>query len=158
MKALTAIAVLVCVSLSGFSQKGFEVGGWLGVGHYFGDLNSTYSLKRPGAAGGLIGRYNFNNRISVRLSANYGRVSAYDSDSDNSFQQSRNLSFRSDILEGLGQLEFNFLPYVHGSEDQFFTPYLFGGFGFSYFNPKAELNGEWVALQPLGTEGQANRG
>ena len=32
--------------------------------------------------------------------------------------------------------------------------YLFGGIGLMYFNPKAEYQGEWIALQPLGTEGQ----
>jgi hypothetical protein len=101
-----------------------------------------------------VGRYNFNTRISVKLSGNYGRVSAYDSDSKNQFQLARNLSFRSDIIEGTGQIEFNFLPYIHGSPDDFFTPYLFGGLGFFYFNPKAQLDGEWIDLQPLGTEGQ----
>lgn len=155
MRLLLVLGILLstaCVRVD--AQKGYEIGGWLGLAHYFGDLNSTYKVNRPGIAGGLVGRYNFNTRISVKLSANYGRVSAFDSDSDNQFQLARNLSFRTDIIEGAGQIEFNFLPYTHGSRDDFFTPYLFGGFGFLYANPKAELNGEWVALQPLGTEGQ----
>ena len=88
------------------------------------------------------------------MSGNYARISAYDSDSDNSFQLARNLSFRSDIFEGIAQFEFNFLPYEHGSRDHFFTPYLFGGLGVTFFNPKAELDGVWHDLQPLGTEGQ----
>ncbi|MEZ5059160.1 MAG: hypothetical protein R2879_19155 [Saprospiraceae bacterium] len=33
-------------------------------------------------------------------------------------------------------------------------PYLFVGIAASSFNPKAKYNNEWVALQPLGTEGQ----
>jgi hypothetical protein len=32
--------------------------------------------------------------------------------------------------------------------------YVFAGFGGMYFNPKAEYQGTWVALQPIGTEGQ----
>ena len=51
-------------------------------------------------------------------------------------------------------MEFNFLPYFHGSKDQGWTPYLFGGLGVSYFNPKAEIDGDLVELRPLGTEGQ----
>jgi len=151
------LALVIILSITCFrvdAQKGYEIGGWLGVAHYFGDLNTTYKVNRPGIAGGIVGRYNFNTRISVKVSGNYGRVSAYDSDSKNQFQLARNLSFRSDIIEGTGQIEFNFLPYIHGDRDDFFTPYLFGGLGFSYFNPKAQLNGEWVPLQPLGTEGQ----
>lgn len=149
------IGLLMLCLTSVKAQKGYEVGGWLGVGHYFGDLNTTYSLNRLGLAGGLIGRYNFNERVCLRIGGSYGRVSAYDSDSDNSFNQARNLSFRSDIIEGIGVFEFNFLPYVHGSQDEFFTPYLFGGLGLSYFTSKAQLDGRWVPLQPLGTEGQS---
>ena len=32
--------------------------------------------------------------------------------------------------------------------------YLFAGIGGFYYNPKAEYQGDWIALQPLGTEGQ----
>ena len=33
--------------------------------------------------------------------------------------------------------------------------YVFGGLGFMFFNPKGrDITGKWVALQPLGTEGQ----
>jgi hypothetical protein len=34
------------------------------------------------------------------------------------------------------------------------TPYVTAGIGLIYFDPKTEYNGEWVRLQPLGTEGQ----
>ena len=63
-------------------------------------------------------------------------------------------SFKSNIFDGTAQFEFNFLPYIHGSKDQFYTPYLFAGFSVFYFNPKAELDGETYELRPLGTEGQ----
>jgi len=49
---------------------------------------------------------------------------------------------------------FNFFEYEHGSSDQWFTPFIFGGFSIFSYNPKAELNGTWHALRPLGTEGQ----
>ncbi len=155
MRLLLALSIILSITCTqADAQKGYEVGGWLGVAHYFGDLNTTFKVNRPGIAGGIVGRYNFNTRISVKVSANYGRVSAYDSDSKNQFELTRNLSFRSNIIEGAGQIEFNFLPYIHGSRDDFFTPYLFGGLGFFYFNPQAKLDGEWIPLQPLGTEGQ----
>jgi len=57
-------------------------------------------------------------------------------------------------LDGLGQLEFNFLPYNHGSRDEFFTPYLLAGLAVFKFEPQAQYNDEWVDLSPLGTEGQ----
>lgn len=151
------LILLVCFVLSclhGQGQRGYEVGLWLGGGHYFGDLNTTYRIDRPGLAAGLVGRYNFNNRLSFKMTAGYGRLEAWDADSENPFQLARNLSFRSDVIDGSFQIEFNFLPYVHGSDDQFFTPYLSAGFGVFKFNPKTLYQDEWVALQPLGTEGQ----
>ena len=126
----------------------------LGAGHYFGDLNTDFRLNDPGLAFGGIVRYNFSNRWSSRLSVAYTRVAASDADSRNVFERARNLHFRSNVVDGALGLEFNFLPYEHGSRDQFFTPYVFAGLLVSSFNPKAELDGEWVALRDFGTEGQ----
>lgn len=136
------------------AQKGWEAGGWLGGAYYFGDLNTNYDLSMPGLAGGIIARYNFNNRLCFRMGANYGQVMADDARSDNAFERARNLSFESNILEGVFQFEFNFLPYTHGSKDEFFTPYVFAGFNVFRFNPRAEYQGEMVELRNLGTEGQ----
>ena len=151
----TLFTILFAISgLMASAQMGWEAGGWLGVSYYFGDLNTNFNLTRPGLAGGLIGRWNFNERLCLKFGANYGSISAYDSDSSNSYERARNLSFKSNIFDGTAQFEFNFLPYIHGSKDQFYTPYLFTGFSIFYFNPKAEYNGEMVDLRPLGTEGQ----
>ena len=46
-------------------QKGFEAGPWLGAAHYFGDLNTTYQIDKPGAEGSLALRYNVNQRIAA---------------------------------------------------------------------------------------------
>jgi len=136
------------------AQRGWEAGGWAGASYYFGDLNTNYNLSMPGLAGGIIARYNFNNRIALKLSGNAGPAMGDDAVSNHSSERARNLSFRSNIFEGAAQLEFNFLPYTHGSADEFFTPYLFGGFNIFHYNPEAEYQGEWVELRPLGTEGQ----
>lgn len=136
-------------------MRGLEFGPWAGASYYLGDLNTNFRFDQPNIAGGLAARYNFNNRIAARLSFNYGHIAAADSDSQNAFERIRNLSFQSDIFEGAGQIEFNFLPYIHGSKDHFFTPYVFAGISFFNFNPMTERdNGELVELQPLGTEGQ----
>ena len=152
-KILCVLAFFSCVMLTN-AQQGFELGGYIGASHYFGDLNTEFRIDKPGLAAGAIARYNFNNRICLKLSANYGKIAADDSNSRNTFEQQRNLNFESDIIDGAMQLEFNFLPYTHGSKDEFFTPYLFAGFNFFKFNPKTEYNGEMVELRPLGTEGQ----
>jgi len=136
------------------AQQGWEAGGWIGASHYFGDINSSFNLTSPGLAAGVNGRYNFNNRLCIKLSANYGTVSADDKDSKNSFEQNRNLNFKSTLFDGTAQFEFNFLPYDHGSNTNFYTPYLFAGLSVFHFNPTTELNGETYELRELGTEGQ----
>jgi Outer membrane protein beta-barrel domain len=136
------------------AQRGWELGGWLGTAHYFGDLNTSFSFMHPGFAGGAIGRYNFNDRLCAKMSLNYGLIGASDAYSSNDFEKNRNLSFKSNIFDGTAQFEFNFLPYNHGSREEFFTPYLFAGFSLYYSNPQANLDGKWYDLRGLGTEGQ----
>lgn len=150
-----AIGLFLLTAGAAFGQmKGWELGGWVGLSNYFGDLNTNYRLNRVHPAAGLLTRYNFNDRLAFRLGASYGRISAYDSDSPNLYEKRRNLSFRSDIVDAAMVLEFNFLPYMHGHRDYFFTPYMYAGPALYYFNPQAELDGQWYDLQGLGTEGQ----
>ncbi len=130
------------------------MGGWIGVSHYFGDLNPEFDFPRPGPAGGLGLRYNFTNRTSFKAGGNFLVLEAHDSDSDDVFQQTRNLSFKSNVFELFGQFEFNFLPFIPGMRDNYFSPYLFGGLNLFHFNPRAELDGEWYGLRSMGTEGQ----
>jgi len=75
------------------------------------------------------------------------------------FQQTRNLRFESDIFEVSGALEFNFFPFLPGSEEyKKWTPYIFVGLAGFYYNPYVYYNNEHTALHPLGTEGQGTPG
>lgn len=154
MKHILLALGFILTALSAQAQRGWEAGGWAGVSYYFGDLNTNYDLSMPNMSGGAMARFNFNDRLAVRLAGNYGRLAADDANASNAFERARNLSFRSDVFDLSTAIEFNFLPYNHGSEDEFFTPYVFAGFSVFSFNPEAELDGEWYDLRPLGTEGQ----
>lgn len=153
VKKLLFITLLSTFATIGQAQD-WEAGGWIGTAHYFGDLNTNYDFSHPELAGGVIGRFNFNKRLAVRIGANYGSIVGSDAFSDDVFQRNRNLSFRSEIKEGTVDFEFNFLTYEHGSKFNGFTPYVFAGVALYNFNPQAQLDGEWHDLQPLGTEGQ----
>lgn len=159
MHSLRAISVIIMsvtlflsTELSG--QKGWEVGGWIGTSNYFGDLNTGFNISDPGLALGVNGRRNFNSRISLKFSFNFANISGSDADSPNTFERQRNLSFKTRILDLSSQMEFNFFPYVHGSKENLYTPYIFGGFSIFHYNPKAELDDEWYSLRDFGTEGQ----
>jgi len=149
------LSIFFCgFSFSGHTQKGYELGGWVGTSYYYGDLNTTLKIVHPGLAGGLIARNNFNHRVSGRFSLNFGSVGANDADSDNHYEQNRNLQFRSFIGDLTGLLEFNFFHYEHGHPSYNKTPYFFGGINLTYYNPSAELNNVSYNLRKLGTEGQ----
>lgn len=162
MRAFLAVVLFVIgpfLTLQGqvgaMSQK-VSFGIWGGAAHYAGDLAPTldnyYRLFQPAA--GVFNRININSRIAVKTSVNVGRIVGNDAWSNNIYQQSRNLSFRSLIVEAGTQLEFNFFKYILDSRNHRFTPYVFIGIAGFYHNPQAQLNDEWYDLQPLGTEGQ----
>jgi hypothetical protein len=131
-----------------------EYGVLLGASTYFGDLNPNYGYKyiRP-AVGGFM-RYHFNPYIALRGAVNYTKVGYDDQFTANPYQQQRNLSFRSDIIEANIMAEFNFFWFATGDPQHRFTPYLTGGFGAFYYEPYTTFNSNRYNLRPLGTEGQ----
>ncbi len=152
-KILAAVCFCCIYSHTCEAQRGVEVGVHAGLSHYFGDLNPTFTISDPGFQAGLTFRRNFNERLCATLGLDYGRISGSDSNSFNSFERNRNLDFRSNYAEASFTFEFNFFTYVHGSEDYNFTPYLFGGFVFSRFNPMTDLDGITYELRDFNTEG-----
>lgn len=151
------VAILTLGSLLGSKPaqaQEWEYGVWLGFSNYFGDLNSHTSFEYIGPGTGFFTRLNLNDRFAVKGGFNYGRVGFADEASPDPFQQARNLSFSSNILEVTAQFEVNFFRYNKRKSHLNFTPYLLAGISGFYFNPKAELDGQKYALQPIGTEGQ----
>ncbi len=146
--------LLLTIGQASIAQKGHEIGGWLGTSLYTGDLNPTVNIDNPGLAGGITFKYNYDARLSLRAGLSYANVSASDAGSSNNFQRNRNLSFESSIWDLTMGVEFNFLPLVHSSVDERYTPFVFGGINVFRYNPQAELNGVTYDLSPLGTEGQ----
>ncbi|MCB0430287.1 MAG: hypothetical protein H6585_14145 [Flavobacteriales bacterium] len=136
------------------SKKSSELGIFLGGSYYLGDLNPGSHFRQTNLALGILYRRNFNPRFAFRFNGLYGGLKGDDALSSDESQKERNLSFKSAALEVSGIFEFNFFPYQIGDQNTFITPYIFAGLGALKFNPKAELNGDWYQLQPLGTEGQ----
>lgn len=123
------------------------------------DLN----VKSTTFAGGIYFSGLYKHFLGLRLEGTFGKVHSNDSllagvKSTAIGRYNRNLSFRSPIgeLSLLGEfypIQFfkNFDP---ESPATAFAPYLLGGIGVFHFNPQANLNGQWIDLQPLHTEGQ----
>lgn len=148
----------------------------IGVTQFTGDLGgrdqigkdfSLVDIDLPSTGlGGMIGyRYRFHPYWATTTSFNIGRLRGNDALTNEIVRESRNLMFRSIIIELQQRLEFVFfsnekfgaryrLPGNNGFKNHNEQIYLIGGLGVSYFNPKAKYQGKWVALDPLNTEGQ----
>lgn len=133
-----------------------EFGVSVGTSYYLGELNPEKHFGTPlKLGGGAMYRVNFDKRWSLKAAVNYGTVEAYDSDSDDPWQQNRNLSFQNKVLEGSLTLELNFFDFELGDErSNFATPYYFMGLAYYNMKPMGLYNGVYYELQPLGTEGQ----
>ena len=135
------------------AQQG-EFGVTVGAAHYFGDLNTRAAINRPKPALGIFYRKQFNNYLGMRVSLHYAQLGYSDIYSKNTYQQARNLSFNTDIIELAVQGDFNFFKYVPGDPEFSFTPYVTFGLGVFSYNPYAYLDNRKIYLRPLGTEGQ----
>jgi hypothetical protein len=147
--------------------------------NYYGDLapkpnsfSTDIAYTRPGF--GIHYGHRFGPRYTLTANFMYGTLRGSDAESadkndesNGMFRYYRNLSFRNRIKElsvvaNIDLFE-NQATYISRVA---WTPYLYGGLAVFHHNPKAQVPktdlhgnalpnaGEWVELQPLGTEGQ----
>ena len=134
----------------------FDVGFCTGLGNYYGDIVPTFfSFQQLHPDLGIFARYNIGKHFALRSTFIYGAVSGDDKYYNNA---PRNLSFKSNISELSFTAEINLLPYHAYKFKNIFTPYISFGIAGFHFNPKAEYDGTWYDLQPLGTEGEGIAG
>ena len=152
-KLFNIIFVCCVIPLCAYSQY-FEVGLAIGASNYYGELqNNVIHPAEYNLALGAFGRYNLGSFLALKMHLAQGKISGRDANAILAVDQRRNLSFRSNVLELGFQAEINLVPY-HIPDKKVAAPYIFAGVAGFYFNPQAEIRGEWYDLQPLGTEGQ----
>lgn len=154
MRILVFLLFLSTAAPAQTYYAGKEYGVSAGATQYFGDLNDNYGVDyiRP-YVGGFV-RFHLTPYIGIRTTLGYTHVGYDDKFNDNAYQRLRNLNFRSDVIEGAVQAEFNFFRFSTGEVGSRFTPYLTGGIGAFYFDPFTVYNGRRTGLRAIGTEGQ----
>jgi hypothetical protein len=125
-----------------------------GASSYFGDLKEERRSvdTKPTINIGL--QYYVTSRISLRGEITWFQLKGDDSQSESSDRIRRNLSFKANNFELSATGAIDLFPNgMRFYQRAVFNTYAFAGIGLLYSNPKAELNGETYALQPLKTEG-----
>jgi hypothetical protein len=152
------------------AQKGYkmEFGGMLGFSNYLGEIGGREKEARPFILDMKLAktrwtttaymRYRFHEKLALKTTFNYIRISGEDAFTVNEARKYRNLSFRNDLIDLEATLEWLFFNSkkpigIYNRTSIYFTSYLFLGIGAYYHNPKTEYQGSWVALQPIETEG-----
>ena len=175
------ILILTILLLPVFSQaqkwkrqrKEYSFG--LGATNFLGDLGGRnqqgtdfimdFEIKATRYAAALGYRYQIGRDWYVKANLLYAKVSGNDNLTGEPARQRRQLSFKSDIIELSGQLEYMLIKQksghlyrlrgVRGKSWFRFEVYLLGGIGVIWYDPKStDRNGNWQRLAPLNTEGQ----
>ena len=163
MKITLAILCAILLAANPVNgQSKSEVGVMAGISYYLGDLNINKHFHLSQPAGGIVSRYIFNPHFALKNSFYYGMIEGNDAFSNNPIHKTRNLHFRSSIIDIATQIEFNFFPFNEGKSERmirregkyYFSPYVFTGISMFSFNPQARHGDTWFELQPLGTEEQ----
>jgi hypothetical protein len=184
MKRIVPIARLIAIllitvssSFTSFSQSvtirnKVEVGLGLGPLVFLGDLGGAVGIGRTfikdidypliKLSKGLFVGVAPREWIGFRLAVNTGVLEGDDKlapnkGGDEVYRLERNLNFRTKLLEGYAAVEFYPSVFLEQYDDLKgkLRPYGIIGLGVYHFNPQTQDNsGNWVALQPLHTEGQ----
>lgn len=138
----------------------FEVGVWGGGTNSFNDVNTnTDFLDTTRPAGGVLGKYNFNERIAAELMISAGRTFAADQDlNTNEFELFRNAATRTTAVDIALSGEFNFNSFGVGGQfvpnSSDFTPYFTGGVAITRLDVGvfSRLQDDFVAASSIFTE------
>ncbi|MEN0047441.1 MAG: DUF6089 family protein [Bacteroidota bacterium] len=106
----TLTLALLFLSFSAISQKYVELGGFMGIANYQGDLNNRPIEFRESkySFGGFI-KYHYGNKLHFRGQVYYARISGDDVHSEGK-KKERGWSFATDMAEASIQLEW--LPFA----------------------------------------------
>jgi hypothetical protein len=166
MKLRILLLFSIC-TLSMQSQWLWDFGVNAAAANYLGDIGGGAGTRRGFVSdlklaktrwnfGGFV-RYKWRPKLSLKLAVDYLRLEGDDKLSSNPGRRFRNFNFRNDVYDVgfTGEYFFyenndlgNTYRYRNG-----FRAYVFAGVGGFFSNPKTLYQGEWVALQPLATEG-----
>lgn len=172
------LLLLIVLPAFAFAQrnKRYKWEACLGIGatNFLGDLGGANQIGTNGLkdleivltkpAVSLNVRYRKGRYWGYKGGFYWGQVSGFDYLTTERYRNNRNLHFKSNIVEFSLMTELYITKERAGHVYKYkklkgwrhidAQIYLMGGVGGFWYNPKASYYGTWIALQPIGTEGQ----
>jgi hypothetical protein len=124
-----------------------EIGIFLGGSNYIGDVGSTNYINPNEPAFGILYKWNKSPRHSYRFSYTQSQISSNDSDSKEPGRYNRGYSFSNNIKELSAGIEFNFFDFNLHDEKPKFTPYIYTGLSYFFYD------GKYLASNTIETSG-----
>ncbi len=148
---------------AGATQFLGDLGGRDQVGTQKSLADIDWAATRFGFGAGY--RFRFHPFWATSTNLYFGLLSGDDAHTNELIRNSRNLHFRSQLIELSQRIEFILfaneqvgarysLKGVKGMRSKADQIYLFTGIGGFFFNPQMRIDGDWTNLHPLKTEGQ----
>lgn len=132
---LAYLFLILSISNFVFAQK-MEFGLGAGVSHFKGDISSNFTPLKMGIGANGLFRYNFSKSVSFRGQVLFTTYKSDDLNSNDPLYANRALSAsaKGHLFEGSLITEYNFLNRNMVTKAKDFTPYLFGGLGYSFIS------------------------
>ena len=158
-RALTALIVLLlplATQAQDDPEYRFEVGAGAGMTGYLGDYNGSLTRDIQPAAG-LMGRYNFNPWMALRLNLGHDRLKGSSDDIKTwySDETARSYSFSNSMIDLAAIYEYNFLPYGTGRDyrgAKRLTPFVMGGLGLTMVETTGKTQAAMILPLGLGVK------
>jgi hypothetical protein len=132
----------MCFIYSKTQAQHVEIGVFLGTSYYVGDINpNNQFVNKINPALGVLYRKNLSKRYALRYAFNFGYLSATDNYNGAEWNEFRDISFSSTLMEVSGLLEFNFLSYqINNYNTAPFSPFVFIGAAVFRVAPEVKNN------------------
>ncbi|MBF4472167.1 DUF6089 family protein [Flavobacterium sp. HJJ] len=111
-----------------------EIGIFLGGSNYIGDVGSTTYIDPNEPAFGILYKWNRSPRHAYRFSYTQSQISGDDSNSKEPGRYNRGYSFTNNIKELAAGIEFNFFDFNLHQERPKFTPYVYTGLSYLFYD------------------------
>lgn len=139
MNTLKLTLFVLALPLLLAAQKSKEIGGFVGISQYQGDLSpSPIAANESKLALSGVYRYLFNSKFGIKGTVSWAQISGADKNKENYIRSERDWSMRSNIFELAVHSEWNFFGTERynstGLFNRQYTPFISLGLGAAFTN------------------------